>query len=382
MLVKPPLRQRLPRRDYLLLPLLSLLTILVIFAVAEVAARLIWPAQENDVCAIFDQKEGFALRPNCVSHLKNAEGIWTTNRYNECGYRSETSCGPKPPGSKRIVILGSSVSQGMFIPYDQTFFASAAKRVEAACRKKIDVQNLGVPNSSPIFVYRRLNEALALNPDVVLFVLTPFDLEQRIDPRELAERNEPISQIVRAPVILKLGFFKKVENLVLESRAVLMVQHYLFSDEDTFLRLYLMYGDKADFLRTPLTPAWENRFANLDLIIGDMARRTRASGASLIVMPVPSRAEAALLSTQHPPSHIDAAAFGRRLESIAAKHDAGYIDLMETFRTIPKSENLFYVVDGHLTPDGQNVLARRLTDKLLDGSIPAFSKCSDEKNKS
>jgi hypothetical protein len=261
--------RQMPRRDFLLLPLLSVATILLIFAVAEITARLIWPAQESDACAAGDAVFGFRLLPNCTSRMKNAEGVWTTNRYNECGYRSETSCGPKPAGSARIVLLGSSVAQGLFIPYRQTFFARAARLVEERCRKNIDVQSLGVPNSSPIFVYRRLREALALKPDVVLFVLTPFDLEQRIDPEELAARNDPYTHFSKAAVQLKLSPFKRIEKVIVQSRAVLIAQHYLFSNEDTFLKLYLVYGDKADFLRTPLSRAWQKRFADLDVIIGD-----------------------------------------------------------------------------------------------------------------
>lgn len=375
-------RSRFSRRDYFLLPALSTLTILTIFAVAEITARLIWPAQEDDSCEVGNHVDGFSLLPNCTSTMKNAEGVWTTTHYNECGYRSETSCGPKPNGSARIAILGSSVSQALFIPYEQTFFARAAKGVEAECGKTVDVQNLGVPNSSPIFAFRRLSEALRLKPDVVLFVLTPYDLEQHIDSRQLAERNDSQAHFTTDAVQLQLSPFKRLQHAFTRSRAILMAQHFLFSNEDTFLKLYLLYGDKADFLRTPLTPAWEERFANADLLIGDMTERTRSAGVSFIVMPVPSRAEAALLSTRHPRPHIDAAAFGHRLENIAAKHGAGYIDLMNAFRSIPQSENLYYVVDGHLTADGQKVLAQSVVRKLLDGSVPAFSGCMDQKRKS
>jgi hypothetical protein len=39
---------------------------------------------------------------------------------------------------------------------------------------------------------------------------------------------------------------------------------------------------------------------------------------------------------------------------------------------------LFYVVDGHLTPEGQQVIAQVLSKKLLDGSIPAFAHCTPQ----
>ncbi len=117
--------------------------------------------------------------------MKNVEGSWTTNYYNECGYRSPTSCGPKPAGSVRIAILGSSVSEGVYVPYEKTFPARVAAELQRQCNKTIDIQNLGVPNTSPIYVYRRLGEVLALKPDIVIFVVTPFDMEQHIDREQL-----------------------------------------------------------------------------------------------------------------------------------------------------------------------------------------------------
>ena len=373
---------RLSRCEVFVLPLLSVATALVMFVVAEVGARVAWPAQESDACSVGTAAEGLRLLPNCTSRTKIAEGLWTVNHYNGCGYRGDTPCGPKPAGSLRIVLLGSSVPEGMFIPYEQTLSVRVAKELQGVCNKRVDLQNLAFPQASPIFAYRRLSEALALKPDVVLFVLTPFDLEEQIDPEELQKRNDSSVRPARPAVRLTVPPFKRLEKLVLQSRAVLIAQHYLFSDEDTFLRLYLVYGDKADFLRTPLSTAWQKRFADMDVLIADMAERTRAAGATLVVMPVPSRAEAALLSTSHPRPHIDAAAFGRELEQLAAKHGTSSIDLMNTFKRIPKAEDLFYVVDGHLTPEGHKVIAHSIVESLVNGSIPAFAECAEQKKKS
>src|SRR5207244_4358956 len=144
-------------------------------------------------------------------------------------------------------------------------------------------------------------------------------------------------------------------------------------EQDTFLRMYMLYGDKADFLRQPFTAAWQQRFADLDLIISDMAAKVRVAGVPLIVIPVPSRAQAALLSSQQRPPHVDPFAFGFQIETIASNHGAAYVDLMEPLSSIPPSEDLFYVVDGHVTAAGQGVIARHLSQKLLDGSVSALS---------
>jgi hypothetical protein len=368
----------LPKRDYFLLPLISLATILLIFGLSELLTRVIWAEHKEGSCTVVDPVAGDHFKPNCTIRTKNAEGPWTTYQYNECGYRSATSCGPKPPGTIRIAILGSSVSQALYVPYEQTYFARTASDLSRSCNHPVDVQNLGVPGSSPIYAYRRLPEAMALKPDVVFYLLAPFDLEQRIDPQELAARNNPTrdESSTKSAVQLTLSPMKRMQQTLVESRTVLVAQHFLFQNRDTFLRMYMLYGDKADFLRQPLTPAWQQRFADVDLIIGDMSDKLRAAGIPLVVIPVPSRAEAALLSSRELPPHVDPSAFGHQIESIAAKHGADYVDLMQTFSDIPNSENLFYVVDGHATPEGQQVIAHVLSKKLLDGDIPAFAHCA------
>ena len=88
--------EKLPRRDIVLLPLISMLTLLCMLAGAEVITRIVWPEQIVNSCQVPDPSLGFRYRPNCSSTMKSAEGPWYTNDYNECGYRSAASCGPVP----------------------------------------------------------------------------------------------------------------------------------------------------------------------------------------------------------------------------------------------------------------------------------------------
>jgi hypothetical protein len=359
------------KRDYLLLPLVSVLTVLAMFCITEAVTRVIWSSHDDTTCVI----DGYQVKPNCTSRTKAPEGPWATYRFNECAYRSNTSCGPVPPGTVRIAILGASVSQGLNVPYEDTYFARSADELGRRCGLPIDVQNLGKPNLSPIYAYRGVDEVLKLKPDVVLFLLAPFDIEQQIDAKELAERNDPARVIAANAVYEPLSLMRRLQILIAESRTVVVAEHFLLKNRDTYLRLYLHYGDKADFLRQPFSSAWARRFADMDLIIGGMADKLRAAGVPFIVIPVPSRAEAALLSMPQPPPGTDGAAFGKTIEQIAAAHGAGYVDLMEPFSAIPDSQNLFLIVDGHVSPDGEKVIAKSLTEKLLDGSIPAFAQC-------
>jgi hypothetical protein len=168
----------------------------------------------------------------------------------------------------------------------------------------------------------------------------------------------------------------RLEHQIIQSRTLLVAQHFVFENRETYIRAYLMYGDKADYLRQPFTPAWQRRFADLDVTIGDIADRLHHAGVPLVILAVPSRAEAALLGSSQLPAHVDPLAFGRAIQAIASRHGAGYVDLMGPISRIPNAENLYYPVDGHVTPEGHKVIAQALAQKLQDGSVPAFSHCA------
>lgn len=366
----------LPRRDYILLPLLSFLTIVLMFAASEMFTRLFWVQHKSFNCVIEDPVEGDRFKPNCTERTKLVEGPWVTYSYNDCGYRSITSCGPKPAGAIRIAITGSSMSQALHVPYEDTFFDRASRELASRCGRPVDVQNLGVPGLSPIYAYRRIPEALSLQPDVILYLVTPFDLEQKILPGELAERDNPTRVSPTVAAKIAPNPLRDLEHLLIQSRTVLVAQHFIFQNRETFIRMFMVYGDRADFLRQPFTPAWQQRFADFDVILGSVAEKTRAAGVPLIIVPVPSRVEAALLSSPDLPPRVDPYAFGRAIQAIASKHGAGYLDLMKPISAIPDAENLYYTVDGHVRADGHKVIAEELVRKLLDGSVPAFSHCA------
>jgi hypothetical protein len=231
-------------------------------------------------------------------------------------------------------------------------------------------------------VYRRLGEALALNPDVVLFLVTPWDVEQKIDPKQLAERNNPHPAASAPAAAAPPGLLKRLQTSLIQSRTVLVAQHFLFQNEQAFMKLYLLYGDKADFLRQPFTPAWQKRFGDLDVIVGDMAARVQSAGIPLVVVTVPSRAEAVFLSARNLPNGVDPFAFGRAIDQIAARHGADYIYLTQDFSRIPKSDKLFYVVDGHLTGEGQSILSRAIVQKLVNNRRASVAARPTDKHRS
>jgi hypothetical protein len=271
--------------------------------------------------------------------------------------------------------MGASVAEGYLIPYHDTIAAQASQRLSEKCRRKVEFQNLAVEGCSLLFVCRRTNEALNLKPDLVLWILSPFDLEQDIEPSLLSRRDdlEPIPEAT-APAAHP-NFLKRAQWALAESRAVFAAQHSAFQNQALFVKLYLMQADRVGFMKEPLSPRWLERFANFEVLLGDMADKTRHAGVPLVVAVAPDRAQAALSSMKTRPVNVDPYLFEKKIVEIASRHQVAALPALSEFGSLPHPETLYYAVDGHLSGEGQTVLTNAIVPGLLK-RICALSNCA------
>jgi hypothetical protein len=352
-----------------------MLTIALLLLGSELTARHFFYGQEKDSCQVSDSKLGFKFRANCTSRTKANEGPWVVNYYNDCGYRSKESCGPKPQGAIRIALVGSSVAQGWNVPYERTFATRTAAELTKRCGRPVEVQNLGRQQCSVACMFHRVDEALALKPDVLVVAISPYDIET-ILPNEVRDRYKPIQPEAGAAESLQKGLLiKKIENAISDSRTVVAVEHFLFADPSAYLQMYLAYGDKADFLRSPLSPAWEQRFKNVDLLLGEMAQKAKTAHTSFVVIEVPNLPQASALLLPKPVPNVNPDAINQRLEEISGKYGITFVNVLDTFRLTPGSNRFFYLTGGHLNGDGDALVSRPLIEQLTEGSHAPLASC-------
>ena len=368
---------KLPARDFFLIPLLSVATVVAMFAGSEIVARKVFVSGGNDPCWVgYDPRLGSADKPNCTARIKVFESPWVEHSFNECGYRTPESCGPKRAGTLRVALMGASVAEGYLIPYNDTFAAQASRLLSEQSGRKVEIQNLAVEGCGPLFVCRRIGEALHLKPDLVLWILSPYDLEQDIDPDLLARRDDldPIAaaKTPQAPV----SVLKRLQRAVADSRTLFAAQHLAFQNQDLYVKLYLMQAERSGFLTKPLPPKWLKRLADTDVLVGAMAEKTRRAGVPFAVAVAPQRAQAALASMRVRPPHVDPYLFEKAIEDIALRHNVTPVPVLSEFGSLPNPEKLYYPVDGHLSGDGQTVLARALVRGLVK-DIAVFSRRTD-----
>lgn len=360
----PPPRERLPARDWVLLPLLALMTLIVLFGATEVAARLLWPEQPKDACSTPDPVLGLRFTPNCRATMKVAESPWVENAYNGCGARTAEPCGARPRGGLRAAIIGTSIASGFLVPYEQTYAARATRLLSERCAMPVEFQNLAVPGVNLRTAPLHVPAALAVHPDAIILPFSVYDLEV-LGQRQVETAPPP------PPSGLK-GLMTRAVMAVRSSRAAHMAQHFLYQDLDQYLPLYLSHGDEADFLRTPLSPAWRARLDLLHETVSAVTAQAGPAGVPVLVVFVPSRPQAALARWPRRDAGLDPTALGRALEKEVQRAGAQFLDLTADFAARPDAAALYYPVDGHPNAQGQAVIASGLVAGLAArGDLPA-----------
>src|SRR6516165_286085 len=118
---------------------------------------------------------GYRLRPNARTRFVTAE-FDTTIAVNGQGVRDDREIGPKPPGERRIVVLGDSVVLSVQVEARQTFSQLLEDRLNQSeasrpggPRVHYRVINAGVQGYGPVeefLFYREI--ARAFEPDLVI----------------------------------------------------------------------------------------------------------------------------------------------------------------------------------------------------------------------
>jgi hypothetical protein len=359
--------QRLPLRDYLVLPLLSLLTAVLFLGSTEFAARTFWPKNTLDSCLMRDSS-GLHYKPGCVSKTKIPEGPWVESHYNDCGLQSGFPCRPKPAGDVRVAILGSSSAEGYMVPYEASYGAGLERILSQQCSRTVQVQNLAVAGTHLSDVARRTDEALSLQPDLVLIVITPYDLW-----KEIAEEPSEEGPSKPSGASAKSFLISKVETLkqwIRESSALLMLRHLLYRDAQTYLDFFLMSSTGgADFLDKSLPPRWQQGFAHLDKLLGDMADKIHAQGVAFAIVPSFHRPQVALMNARTAFPGKDPFTFEREIARIAERHGIEDLEVTGDIQRAAANEELFYLADGHMERKGHRVLAESLSKQILQRQL-------------
>jgi hypothetical protein len=339
--------------------------------------------------------------PNSLCWIKDAEGQMTEYRFNRCGHRAGMDCGPKPPGTYRIVLAGSSFGFGYGVAREKTFAALLPTELSRLTGRKVELYNESFAGRYPLQVTQRFSEVLAAKPDMVLWEFAPSDIYNSslqpyhaITPQKVnkAAAFQVIDAFIMKSVLslrsairsgLKVSpLFRNVMNRFLQvwqhasiwrDDITFMLRHFLYESQDQYVTSFLMNDDiTAGYLRAELSPGWQTNLGHFDTDAADIEAQAKAAGIPFVAVLIPYRADAAMISMGEWPAGFDPYKLDNELHSIIVSHGGIYIDILPDFRNLPNPEQYYFPVDGHPNADGHAIISRFLAKELTSGAVPAL----------
>jgi hypothetical protein len=376
----------LPRRDWILMPIIGLSTILLIVVSAETMARRAFSASITSLssCLVANAATGVRAIPNSVCWDKNSEGPLVEYKFDCNGYRTGRACEPKSAGSYRIILIGSSLAMGQNVPIQKTLGALLPEELSRLVGRQFELYNYAMAFGFPRNTDLRFNDVLAAKPDLVLWVLTAVDVKlagfsYAEDAQDQASSTPP-SFLAGVKSTIK----DKMRELGVDPQAASLTALRYFVQKhmsrSQYIQSYLKIpdGSEGDWdagpgaMRSELTQQWEARLKKFEQYAANIARMAKTAGVPLVAVMVPNRAQAAMVSMGDWPRGFDPFRLDQELRSITVSHGATYIDILPEFRTTPSPERHYYPIDGHPDADGHALIARFIAKKLSAGPVPAL----------
>ena len=107
------------------------------------------------------------------------------SRYNALRFR-DAPLGPKPPGVRRVVILGDSFAEGQGVQEADTLARVLARLLEERTPGRYEVRNCGRRGTDFPEIFEAFEDVLPYEPDLVVYTLT---LNDAVQPPGFRERQ-------------------------------------------------------------------------------------------------------------------------------------------------------------------------------------------------
>lgn len=364
------------RRDWFLLPVIGLVTIVVLAVSMELIARRLLSTTTTSIedCLVL-REPGTGIRgiPNSVCTEKIMESPLVEYRLDGAGFRSAPISKPKAEGVFRIVLIGSSLAIGERVPVEQTLATLLPADLERRSGRRIELYNEGMAYGFPRNAALRFDAALAADPDLILWLLTPTDIEKiRFDITTMAYNTTAasdgsVSQLKNAI----LDRIRKGGGTIVVGNAL---RHWLYElqSQRQYVQAYLLNkseDSEAGFLRATLSADWAARVRELGAYAAEIDAKAHAAGVPVIATLTPNRAQAAMISLGEWPAGFDPYRLSQELRSEITRSGGLFVDILPGFRSLPRPEHFFLPLDGHPDAAGHAALAGLLA-KAIVSAVP------------
>ena len=375
----------------MILPLLAILTVVCLSLTSEKVSKLIYgePKSAVGVCLNVSHPDtGISGIPNCKTSEMDFGVPIVEYKFDTCGYRSGIGCESNFPGAYRIVMIGTSIAFGQWVKQQDALAARLPIDISERDGRKIYLYNEGMLEQYPQFVSTHVQTALARKPNIILWPVTPYDISvPPLDPVSIrfliGGSGKNLGVVERWKTYLKIkvfsGSFSSFEQAISEhlirsfshTGTGFMLQNILNKNEGRYVESYLKLPDtESGYLRVSPSLTWKKDMKSFEDMAAVMIAQSRAAGVPLVVTLIPSRAQAAMLSSGTWPEGYDPYKIDNDVRSVITRHGGIYADIFPDLKKIPHMENNFYFSNGHPDANGDAILAQAISKEITNGLVP------------
>jgi lysophospholipase L1-like esterase len=338
---------------------LALGALLVALLLAEVVVRIVMdepPGHHHRLFCEFDPELGWRKVRNGSGRHVTAE-YDVTERFDAEGLRGPGFSVPKPPGRKRILLLGDSFVEGYTVAFEDTVGEVIARETG------VEVVNGGTGGYSTdqeLLFFER--DGRRYEPDVtILFFYVNdvwFNAQDRYwrgaKPRfrvaddgglELVRRTLPPPKFRRTAG----AWFEKHSYLI---RLVRTVARNLEDHEATAPPFRVYRKNRAP----EIDAAWRLT----ERLLEEVARRVRATGSAFVLVLVPPIFR--VHDDAPRPEGDDFGRIERDLHAVCARLDVPFLDPRPALRA--SGERVYFPVDRHWNETGHRIVGRFVAERV------------------
>ena len=268
--------------------------------------------------------------------------------HNSLGFRDTEHALAKPAGSFRIVAVGDSFTYGAAAPFAQTYLAQLETILNGrgASHPSVEIVKLGIVRYFPEPERLVLEHyGLPYSPDLILVGFVPNDIMDTAMGIDAIQTDADGRLRTR------------------ESKELGTVSMFLFEYSHVFRIVLSRYVASLLQRRTPIHAEeiyradgfHEKDWRRVDDVFGRMRDAANRAGAKLALIYIP-------MLEAWAPRH---AYPSERLATWSAHHGVAFIDTLPPLRAASLAgAPVYYVKDGHCTPEGYAIIARTVAAEL------------------
>lgn len=296
-------------------------------------------------CKVYNKELDFHFyKTSCRLFIKNfeqKEGV--LYEFNKFGRRELVSEKHKP----KLAFVGDSFTLGAMVPIEKNYNFRA---INYYMNSKYTIHNYGVGGEQFHNILNKLTNLDISKYDGVIYGITPndfFDLVDESDPffKKVLDNNVSSS---------KKSYINKFKQIILSTTISRVISHWIFKNDKFYYQVYLKRTPYSGYLYSPLSKKYKNA---LQIFSARLNKIPKSLKDKLLIFLLPQRAETVAFR------------LGKYNEDFKnyfllicknVEIRCGYSKI----KNLALTQNSHFVIDGHLTTEGNDIVARDIAQFL------------------